>query len=326
MGMFVEGVWQDDEKQRTDKSGAFQRPTTSFRNYITADGSTGPTGEGGFPAEAGRYHLYVSLACPWAHRTLIFRTLKKLEDVISVSVVSPDMGASGWTFDTTSGSTGDDLYDLAKMGDLYLMADPKFTGRVTVPVLWDKQRKTIVNNESAEIIRMLNSAFNALTSDRTDYAPQTLLGEIDAINARVFSTVNNGVYRAGFATTQQAYEDAFHTLFETLDAIEVILSKQRYLVGSAPTEADWRLFTTLIRFDAVYYSHFKCNLRRIIDYPNMSNYLRELYQVPGVAKTVSIPQIKRHYYGSHRNVNPTGIIPVGPALDFDAPHDRNRFK
>ena len=236
------------------------------------------------------------------------------------------MGASGWTFDTTSGSTGDDLYDLAKMGDLYLKADPKFTGRVTVPVLWDKQRKTIVNNESAEIIRMLNSAFNALTSDRTDYAPQTLLGEIDAINARVFSTVNNGVYRAGFATTQQAYEDAFHTLFETLDAIEVILSKQRYLVGSAPPEADWRLFTTLIRFDAVYYSHFKCNLRRIIDYPNMSNYLRELYQVPGVAKTVSIPQIKRHYYGSHRNVNPTGIIPVGPALDFDAPHDRNRFK
>jgi putative glutathione S-transferase len=323
--MFVEGVWQDDEKQRTDKSGAFQRPTTSFRNYVTADGSAGPTGEGGFPAEAGRYHLYVSLACPWAHRTLIFRALKKLESVISVSVVSPDMGTTGWTFDKASGATGDDLYSLAKMGDLYLKADPKFTGRVTVPVLWDKQRKTIVNNESAEIIRMLNSAFNAFTKDRADYAPHALLGEIDTINARIFETVNNGVYRAGFATTQQAYEDAFGKLFETLDAVESILSKQRYLVRGTLTEADWRLFTTLIRFDAVYYSHFKCNQRRIIDYPNMSNYLRELYQVPGVAETVSIPQIKRHYYGSHRNVNPTGIIPVGPALDFTTPHDRARF-
>jgi len=325
MGFYEDGVWHDD-KDRTDKSGAFQRPVTKFRNFITPDGTPGPTGDGGFPAEAGRYHLYVSMACPWAHRTLIFRKLKKLDNVISVSDVSPDMGSIGWTFDKAAGSSGDHLYGVAKMGDIYLKADPKFSGRVTVPVLWDKKKETIVSNESAEIIRMFNSAFDAFTNDRTDYSPAALRGEIDAINERVFTTVNNGVYRSGFATTQQAYEQAFHALFETLDALETTLSKQRYLVGNTLTESDWRLFTTLIRFDAVYYSHFKCNLRRIVDYPNLSNYLRELYQVPGVAETVSIPEIKRHYYGSHRGVNPTGIVPVGPALDFNAPHDRARLK
>jgi putative glutathione S-transferase len=325
MGMFVEGVWQDDEKERNDTSGAFQRPTTKFRNFVTPDGSAGPSGEGGFPAEAGRYHLYVSLACPWAHRTLIFRTLKKLEDVISVSIVSPDMGKVGWTFDKASGSSGDHLFGAAKLADIYLKADPKFSGRVTVPVLWDRQRNTIVNNESAEIIRMLNSAFNAFTADRVDYYPPVLREEIDAINERIYTTVNNGVYRAGFATTQAAYESAFNALFETLDWIEEILSSQHYLAGRMLTEADWRLFTTLIRFDAVYYGHFKCNLHRIADYPNLSNYLRDLYQVPGIAETVDIAQIKRHYYGSHRHVNPTGIVPIGPALDFNAPHNRGKF-
>jgi len=324
MGFFADGIWYDD-KARTDQSGAFQRPATKFRNYITADGSPGPTGEGGFKAEAGRYHLYVSMACPWAHRTLIFRKLKKLENVISVSNVSPDLGNLGWTFDRASGSTGDDVNGAEKLGDIYLKADARYSGRVSVPVLWDKQKKTIVNNESAEIIRMLNSAFDALTNDRTDYYPALLREEIDAVNERVYSTVNNGVYRSGFSTTQQAYEQAFRALFETLDWVEDMLSSQRYLAGKLLTEADWRLFTTLIRFDAVYYSHFKCNLRRIVDYPNLSNYLRELYQVPGVAETVDIAQIKRHYFGSHRNVNPTGIVPVGPALDFNAPHDRGKF-
>ena len=265
------------------------------------------------------------MACPWAHRTLIFRKLKKLENVISVSNVSPDLGNLGWTFDRASGSTGDDVNGAEKLGDIYLKADARYSGRVSVPVLWDKQKKTIVNNESAEIIRMLNSAFDALTNDRTDYYPALLREEIDAVNERVYSTVNNGVYRSGFSTTQQAYEQAFRALFETLDWVEDMLSSQRYLAGKLLTEADWRLFTTLIRFDAVYYSHFKCNLRRIVDYPNLSNYLRELYQVPGVAETVDIAQIKRHYFGSHRNVNPTGIVPVGPALDFNAPHDRGKF-
>jgi putative glutathione S-transferase len=324
MGFFADGVWYDD-KARTDQSGAFQRPATKFRNYITADGTPGPTGDGGFPAEAGRYHLYVSLACPWAHRTLIFRKLKKLENVISISNVSPDLGSVGWTFDEASGSTGDHINGAEKLGDIYLKADAHYSGRVSVPVLWDKQKNTIVNNESAEIIRMLNAAFDAFTNDRTDYYPTPLRAEIDAINERVYTTLNNGVHRSGFSTTQAAYEEAFHALFDTLDWIEDKLSRQRYLAGNVMTEADWRLFTTLIRFDAVYYSHFKCNLRRIIDYPNLSNYLRELYQVPGVAETVDIPQIKRHYYGSHRNVNPTGIIPAGPALDFNAPHDRGRF-
>jgi len=324
LGFFVDGVWQEDGA-RTDAGGAFQRPTTKFRNHVTPDGSPGPGGDGGFAAEPGRYHLYVSNACPWAHRTVIFRKLKKLENVISLSVVSPDLGSEGWTFDRNAGSTGDVVNHAAKLADIYLMADRRYSGRVSVPVLWDKQRRTIVNNESAEIIRMLNSAFDAFTNDRTDYCPIAHRDEIDSLNARVFATVNNGVYRCGFASTQRAYNDAFRELFATLDDLEARLATSRYLVGSAITEADWRLFTTLVRFDAVYYVHFKCNLRRIEDYPNLSNYLRDLYQVPGVAETVMIDEIKRHYYGSHRHINPRGIVPLGPALDFSRPHDRGRF-
>lgn len=323
MGLLVDGVWQQDG-QRT-KDGHFQRPTTLFRNWVTPDGSAGPSGRDGFKAQAGRYHLYVSLACPWAHRTIIFRKLKALENVISLSVVSPDMLADGWTFNTDEGSTGDTVNGKSKLSDIYLLADAKYTGRVTVPVLWDKQTGTIVSNESSEIIRMLNSAFDAFTNVHTDYYPQALRAEIDRINDLVYPNVNNGVYRAGFATGQAAYETAFRNLFDTLDEMEQILSTKRYLTGSVLTEADWRLFCTLIRFDAVYYSHFKCNWRHIYEYPNLSNYARELYQVPGVAETVSLQQIKRHYYNSQRQVNPTGIVPVGPQLDFAAPHDRTRL-
>jgi putative glutathione S-transferase len=323
MGLLVDGVWQDQWYDTASTGGRFVRTTTRYRNWVTADGSVGPSGQGGFPAERGRYHLYVSLACPWAHRTLIFRKLKKLDDVISVSIVEPLMGSEGWVFGAAA--TADTENGKAKLSEIYLLADPHFTGRVTVPVLWDKKRRTIVNNESAEIIRMLNSAFDALTDVKTDYYPAALRAEIDAINAKVYDNINNGVYRAGFATTQAAYEEAFLALFATLDELEQRLSKQRYLVDNTPTEADWRLFTTLVRFDAVYVGHFKCNLRRIADYPNLSNYLREFYQVPGVAQTVSIDHIKRHYYASHRKINPTGIVPLGPELNFTAPHDRGRF-
>jgi len=325
MGLYVDGVWHDQWYDTSATGGRFEREPTRFRNYVTPDGSPGPTGEGGFPAEAGRYHLYVSLACPWAHRTLIFRALKKLEDVVSVSVVSPLMGDEGWTFNVEEGSTGDAINNARKLGEVYLLAAPKYSGRVTVPVLWDKTRRGIVNNESAEIIRMLNSAFNAFTSDRRDFYPEKLRAEIDAVNADVYAHINNGVYRAGFATSQEAYEEAFRALFAALDRMEERLSEHRYLVGNTLTEADFRLFTTLIRFDAVYYSHFKCNERRIADYPNLSNYLRDLYQVPGVKETVSLDHIKRHYYWSHVKINPTRIVPVGPKLDFDAPHDRGRF-
>jgi len=323
MGLLVDGVWQDDVSRTKD--GHFVRPATQFRNWVTPDGSAGPTGEAGFAAEPGRYHLYVSLACPWAHRTVIFRKLKALENVISMSVVSPDMGRDGWTFDTASGSTGDAINGKAKMSEVYLVAAPRYTGRVSVPVLWDKQRKTIVNNESSEIIRMLNSAFDSHTNVHTDFYPEALRGEIDRLNDLIYPNVNNGVYRAGFATSQGAYEQAFRNLFDTLDQMEEILSRQRYLAGAQVTEADWRFFATLIRFDAVYYSHFKCNWRHIHEYPNLSNYLRDLYQVPGVAETVDLGQIKRHYYWSQKQVNPTGIVPLGPQLDFAAPHDRARF-
>jgi putative glutathione S-transferase len=323
MGLLVDGVWQDDVSRVKD--GHFIRPATQFRNWVTADGSPGPSGDGGFAAEPGRYHLYVSLACPWAHRTIIFRKLKALENVISLSIVSPDMGRDGWTFDTAGGSTGDQVNGKSKLSEIYLLAAPRYSGRVSVPVLWDKKRQTIVNNESSEIIRMLNTAFDAYTNVHVDYYPASLRAEIDRINDLVYPNVNNGVYRAGFATSQAAYEDAFRNLFDTLDELEQILSRQRYLVGSHLTEADWRLFCTLIRFDAVYYSHFKCNWRHIYEYPNLSNYLRDLYQVPGIAETVSLEQIKRHYYWSQRHVNPTGIVPVGPQLDFAAPHDRARF-
>jgi glutathionyl-hydroquinone reductase len=323
MGMLVDGVWQDDVARTKD--GHFVRPPTRFRNWVTADGSPGPTGEGGFAAEPGRYHLYVSLACPWAHRTIIYRKVKALENVISLSVVSPDMLKDGWTFNKDEGSTGDAVNGKNKLSEIYVLADPRYTGRVSVPVLWDKQKKTIVNNESSEIIRMLNSAFDAFTNVHTDYYPQGLRAQIDKLNELVYPNINNGVYRAGFATSQAAYEDAFRNLFDALDEIEQILVRQRYLTGNAITEADWRLFPTLIRFDAVYYSHFKCNWRHIYEYPNLSGYVRDLYQQPGVAETVSLQQIKRHYYNSQRQVNPTGIVPVGPQLDFSAPHDRGRF-
>jgi putative glutathione S-transferase len=325
MGLLVEGVWKDQWYDTAKTGGRFERQPSRYRNWVTADGGPGPSGSGGFKAESGRYHLYVSLACPWAHRTLIFRKLKKLEDVISVSVVSYLNLSEGWTFDPATGSTGDAVNGKTRLADVYLIADPRYTGRVTVPVLWDKARRTIVNNESSEIIRMLNSEFAAFTDVRTDYYPAELRAEIDRINDFVYANINNGVYRTGFATTQDAYEEAFRALFAALDEVEGRLARQRYLLGPRLTEADWRLFTTLIRFDAVYVGHFKCNLRRIADYPNLSNYLRELYQVPGVAETVSIEHIKRHYYGSHKNINPSGIIPLGPELDFTSPHDRARL-
>ena len=323
MGLLVDGAWQDTDMRTKD--GHFVRRATAFHNYVTADGSPGPTGKGGFHAERDRYHLYVSLACPWAHRTLIFRKLKRLDDVISVSVTKALLGSKGWEFGIEPGATLDTVNGKSTVADLYVLADPRYSGRASVPVLWDKKQRTIVNNESSEIIRMLNTAFDAFTDVRTDYYPAALRSEIDRINDVIYETVNNGVYRSGFATTQAAYEEAARALFATLDELETRLSRQRYLVGGQITEADWRLFTTLVRFDAVYYSHFKCNLRRIADYPNLWNYLRELYQVPGVAETVSLDHIKRHYYGSHRNVNPTGIVPIGPLLDFTQPHDRGRF-
>ncbi len=325
MGMMVDGVWTNEWYDTKSTGGRFQRTTTSYRNWITPDGAAGPSGEGGFKAETGRYHLYVSLACPWAHRTLIFRKLKKLEPLISVSTVSWLMADKGWTFDPATGSSGDELFGAQTLGDIYLKAKRDYTGRVTVPVLWDKQRNTIVNNESSEIIRMFNSAFDALTGSDADYYLADLRSQIDAINALVYDNINNGVYRAGFATTQAAYEEAFGALFAALDKVEDILARQRYLAGERISEADWRLFTTLIRFDAVYVGHFKCNLRRITDYPNLSNYTRELFQHPGIEDTVSIAHIKNHYYGSHAHINPTGLVPLGPILDFDAKHDRARL-
>ncbi|HZL31095.1 MAG TPA: glutathione S-transferase family protein [Pseudolabrys sp.] len=323
MGLLVDGVWQQ-EGQRT-KDGHFSRPNAAFRNWVTPDGSAGSSGAGGFAAEAGRYHLYVSLACPWAHRTVIFRKLKGLENVVSLSNVSPDMMQDGWTFNKDEGSSGDEVNNKSKLSEIYVLAKPNYTGRVSVPLLWDKKTKTIVNNESSEIIRMFNSAFDAFTNVHTDYYPEALRSEIDRINDLVYPNINNGVYRTGFATSQAAYETAFRALFDTLDDMEQLLSQRRYLAGNVITEADWRLYTTLVRFDAVYYGHFKCNWRHIYEYPNLSDYLRELYQVPGVAETTSLDQIKRHYYFSQRKVNPTGIVPVGPQLDLAAPHERARL-
>jgi putative glutathione S-transferase len=327
MGLLVNGVWQDQWYDTKLTGGRFERTTTSFRNWITPDGAPGVTGEGGFKAERDRYHLYVALACPWAHRTLVFRKLKKLEDIVSISVVHPLMLEEGWTFDRNfPGATGDTLLGKQRLYEIYLEAKPDYSGRVTVPVLWDKKQNTIVNNESAEIIRMFNSAFNELTGNRDDYYPPALRADIDAVNARVYKNINNGVYRAGFATTQEAYEEAFKALFAELDNVETRLSNQRYLAGDRLTEADIRLFTTLVRFDAVYAGHFKCNQRRIADYPNLSNYLRELFQIPGFASTTDFDHIKTHYYASHRQINPSGIVPVGPILDLEAPHDRTRLR
>ena len=302
--------------------GEFVRSDSTFRSWVTADGSPGPDGEGGFVAEADRYHLYVSYACPWAHRTLIFRELKGLQEVISVSVVHPLMPEESWIFGDYPGATTDHINNADYMYEVYQKADPQFNGLVTVPVLWDKKRGTIVNNESSEIIRMLNSAFNAFANKQPDLYPEALRTEIDAINEVVYHNVNNGVYRAGFATSQQAYNRAFNRLFDTLDQLEERLSNQRYLAGNQITEADWRLFTTLVRFDSVYYNHFKTNKKRLIDYPNLWGYTRELYQVPGVADTVNMDHIKYHYFGSHRSINPTGIVPAGPEIDFMLPHAR----
>jgi putative glutathione S-transferase len=325
MGLLVDGVWHDQWYDTRKSGGRFERQPSSFRNWVTPDGAPGPSGDGGFAAEPGRYHLYVSHACPWAHRTVIFRKLKELEGAISHSVVSPYMGSEGWTFDVASGSSGDTLNGVARLSEIYVLANPVYTGRVSVPVLWDKQRRTIVNNESSEIIRMLNSAFDAFTPSKGDFYPEALRGEIDEINAMVYAAINNGVYRTGFATSQEAYEEAFGKLFDALDRLEERLSRQRYLVGGRLTEADWRLFTTLVRFDAVYVGHFKCNWRRIVDYPSLWGYLRDLYQVPGIAETVDMDHIKRHYYGSHKQVNPTGIVPLGPELDFNNPHHREKL-
>ena len=324
MGLLVEGRWHD-QWYESSKDGAFQREQAQRRNWITADGTPGASGVGGFAAEAGRYHLYVSLACPWAHRTLILRKLKGLESLIDVSVVSWLMLENGWTFDQKLGSTGDKLDHFDFMHQRYTADTADYTARVTVPVLWDQQHKRIVNNESAELIRMFNSAFDDLTGNDLDLYPAPLRGEIDALNERIYPAVNNGVYRAGFATSQQAYEEAFEGLFEELDRLDALLGTNRYLTGEYLTEADIRLFTPLIRFDAVYHGHFKCNLRRIADYPNLSNWLREIYQWPGIAETVSFEHIKNHYYGSHKTINPTGIVPKGPMQDFTVAHDRARL-
>ncbi|MCR9214995.1 MAG: glutathione S-transferase family protein [Proteobacteria bacterium] len=314
MGRLVEGDWVATGADPRKKGGRFQRSDTQFRNWITADGSTG------FKAEAGRYHLFVSHACPWAHRTMIFRKLKGLTDMISVTYVDPMMLENGWEIKTDS-----PVPDARYMYHVYQAADAHYTGQCSVPVLWDKTKNTIVSNESSEIIRMFNDAFGDLGADPHDFYPEALRPEIDEVNERIYHSLNNGVYKSGFARTQEAYDENVEVLFDTVDWLEKRLSAQKYLAGSEITEADWRLFTTLIRFDAVYFGHFKCNKKRIIDYPNLDNYLRELYQMPGIAETVVMDEIKTHYYGSHETVNPTRIVPKGPLLDFTAPHNRDRF-
>ena len=322
MGKLVSGIWHDVWYETEKHQGRYVRQDASFRSWVTADGAAGPSGEGGFKAAAGRYHLYVSLACPWAHRTIILRKLKGLEDMISMSVVNSFMGPEGWTFDAGPGVIADDINHVSRLHELYTKADPEFTGRVTVPVLWDKQHNTIVSNESSEILRMLNSAFDALGARQGDVYPEALRAEIDELNDFIYPNINNGVYRAGFAGSQDAYDEAVVALFDSLDQLEERLTIRRYLTGDAITEADWRLFTTLVRFDAVYVGHFKCNTRRVADYPNLWGYVRDLYQVPGIAETVDIDYIKAHYYGSHTHINPTGVIPNGPELDFLTPHGR----
>ncbi len=323
MGLLVDGKWVDQWYDTKSSGGAFKRQDSMFRNWVTADGSAGPSGEGGFEAEAGRYHLYVSLACPWAHRTLIFRTLKGLEGLISVSVVEPMMLENGWEF---SEQYPDHQFGYQYLHEVYTRDEPQLTSRVTVPVLWDKKRECIVSNESAEIIRMFNSAFNHITGNELDFYPEPLRAEIDSLNDWIYPTINNGVYRAGFATSQDAYETAYHELFEALDQLDARLAKQRYLTGDQITEADWRLFTTLLRFDAVYFGHFKTNRQRIEDYEHIPGYVRDLFQQPGVAATVDLPYIKQHYYGSHRTINPTGVVPLGQEIDFGTPHNRDRFR
>ncbi len=325
MGLLQDGKWVDQWYDTGPNKGRFVRKDASFRNWITADGSPGPSGAGGFAAEPGRYHLYISYACPWAHRTLIFRMLKGLEKMISLSVVHWSMGKDGWTFEPGDGVVADTVNGSTLMYQVYTSAVSDYSGRVTVPVLWDKKTSTIVSNESSEIIRMFNSAFDDIGAIPGDYYPQQQREEIDEINERIYHTLNNGVYKSGFATTQSAYEEAVIPLFETLDWLEDRLRRARYLTGPTITEADWRLFTTLVRFDPVYVSHFKCNLKRIVDYPNIWGYLRDLYQQPGIASTVNMHHIKNHYFGSHETINPTGIVPMGPEIDFTQPHGRDNL-
>ena len=322
MGLLVNGVWSATWYDTEKSGGKFVRENASFRNWITKDGRAGPTGDNGFMAESGRYHLFVSHACPWAHRTIIFRHVKSLKDHISISVVHPLMLDNGWTFEIDEFATGDILYGCDFLYQIYQMAYPDYTGRVTVPVLWDKQTKQIVSNESSEIIRMFNSAFDAVTGNDLNFCPVEKLDSIEKVNDDVYHNINNGVYKAGFATRTSAYEQAVINLFDALDRVELRLTENRFLMGKYLTEADWRLFTTLVRFDPVYVGHFKCNLRRIADYPVLSGYLRELYQMPGIAETVVMSHIKSHYYASHLNLNPTGIVPRGPLLDYLAPHGR----
>jgi putative glutathione S-transferase len=323
MGLLVDGIWHDTWYDTKSSGGKFERAAAKFRNWITADGSAGPSGSDGFKAQSGRYHLYVSHACQWANRALIFRALKARTDHIDVSVVHPDMLTDGWTFETDDhGATGDTLFNLPFARDIYTKADPEFSGRVTVPILWDKQRETIVSNESSEIIRMFNSAFDAVTGNTVDYRPNDLRAGIEKVNERIYNTLNNGVYRCGFATTQAAYDEAVGPLFDTLNWLEDRLRTRRYLMGDTLTEADWRLFTTLVRFDPVYHLHFKCNQKRIVDYPNLWAYTRELFQMNGVAATVNMDHIVRHYHYSHDSINPHRIIPINPSIDFLEPHGR----
>ena len=325
MGLLQNGQWVDSWYDTKSTQGRFVRSTAQFRNWITSDGSPGPSGIGGFKAEEGRYHLYVSLACPWAHRTLIFRSLKGLGKMISHSVVHWYMAENGWTFQTTDGVLPDNINNADFLHQVYTSAKPDYSGRVTVPVLWDKENNTIVSNESSEIIRMFNNAFNGIGANSENFYPRELQQEIDEINTRVYETLNNGVYKSGFATTQQAYEEAVGPLFATLDWLEERLSNHRFLMGHQITEADWRLFTTLVRFDPVYVGHFKCNLRRIADFTNLSGYVRDLYQQPGIAATVNMEHIKNHYYASHETINPSRVVPVGPHTDFTLPHNRSKL-
>lgn len=325
MGLLVNGEWHTDWYDTKSTEGRFERKAPSFRNWVTADGSAGYSGVGGFKAEPNRYHLYVSLACPWAHRTIIYRKLKGLEDLISMSVVNSFMGEEGWTFEPGEQVVADPIHHASRLHQVYTATMSDYTGRVTVPVLWDKKTNTIVSNESSEIIRMFNSSFDGVGAKKGDFCPPALLTEIDELNAFIYPNINNGVYRAGFATTQEAYDEAVIDVFNALDTLEKRLSTHRYLTGNTITEADWRLFTTLVRFDPVYVGHFKCNLRRIVDYPNLWGYLRDLYQVPGISETVDIDYIKKHYYGSHETINPTRIVPAGPDIDFTKPHNRGGF-
>ncbi len=322
MGLLVEGKWQNEWYDTESSGGRFERKEPSFRNWVTKDGSAGKSGKAGFKAVPNRYHLYVSLACPWAHRTIIYRKLKGLQDMISMSVVNAHMGDEGWTFEPGEGVIADPILNATKVYEIYIAAQADYTGRVTVPILWDKKTHTIVSNESPEIIRMFNSAFDDVGALPGDFSPPELLAEIDELNEFIYPNINNGVYRAGFATTQEAYNEAVNDVFSALDTLDARLAKQRYLTGSKITEADWRLFTTLIRFDSVYFGHFKCNVRRIADYPNMWGYLRDLYQQPGIKETVDISYSKAHYYGSHETINPTRIIPVGPEINFNEQHAR----